>query len=129
MPARNKFTPGRVIYAPNPGSGGARITPSASVTREGASNRGKHAVVSGAAAEVLNSLLKRRLDFAVTSEALPGTVRWFTSFSAAGREASLSRIFAGQHFRFDEASGSQLGREVADFVVDHYLAPLHDDAR
>ncbi|HMF61646.1 MAG TPA: hypothetical protein VK595_14795, partial [Vicinamibacterales bacterium] len=81
------------------------------------------------AAEVLNSLLKRRLDFAVTSEALPGTVRGFTSFSAAAREASLSRIFAGQHFRFDEASGSALGREVADFVVDHFLAPLHDDAR
>jgi hypothetical protein len=37
----------------------------------------------------------------------------------------LSRIFAGQHFRFDEVSGEQLGRDVADFVVDHFLTPLH----
>jgi len=109
--------------------GDANWLPEVGTTGADPSYPGAHAVVSAAAAEVLNSLLKRRLDFAVTSEALPGTVRGFTSFSAAAREASLSRIFAGQHFRFDEASGSTLGREVADFVVDHFLAPLHDDAR
>jgi hypothetical protein len=75
---------------------------------------------------VLKSFLKERhVDFEVTSEVLPGVVRSFTSFSAAEDEASLSRIFAGQHFRFDEVSGEQLGRDVADFVVDHFLTPLH----
>ena len=87
---------------------------------------GAHAVISAAGAEVLKSFLKERhFDFEVTSEALPGVVRSFTSFSAAEDEASLSRIFAGQHFRFDEVSGEQLGRDVADFVVDHFLTPLH----
>jgi PAP2 superfamily len=87
---------------------------------------GAHAVISAAGAEVLKSFLKERhFDFEVTSEALPGVVRSFTSFSAAEDEASLSRIFAGQHFRFDEVSGQRLGRDVADFVVDRFLAPLH----
>ena len=87
---------------------------------------GAHAVISAAGAEVLMSLLKRRhLDFDVTSEALPGVVRSFTSFSAAEEEASSSRIFAGQHFRFDEVSGQQLGRDIADFVVDHFLRRVH----
>jgi membrane-associated phospholipid phosphatase len=86
---------------------------------------GAHAVISAAGAEVLISLLKERhFDFEVTSEVLPGVVRSFTSFSAAAEEASLSRIFAGQHFRFDEVSGQQLGRDVADFVVDHFLTLL-----
>jgi hypothetical protein len=55
---------------------------------------------------------------------MPGIVRSFTSFSAAAAEASLSRIFAGQHFRFDETAGEHLGREVADFIVDRFLTPV-----
>jgi len=110
-------------------TGDANWLPAVGTTGPDPSYPGAHAVVSGAAAEVLNSLLARRFVFAVTSEVMPGIARWFTSFSGAAREASLSRIFAGQHFRFDEATGSILGREVADFVVDHYLAPLHDHAR
>jgi len=57
----------------------------------------------------------------VTSEVLPGVERSFTSFSAAAEEATLSRVFAGQHFRFDLSTGQRLGREVADFVVDSLL--------
>jgi hypothetical protein len=49
--------------------------------------------------------------------------RSFTSFSAAGNEASVSRIYAGQHFRFDQVAGQQLGRRIADYVLQHFLAP------
>jgi hypothetical protein len=87
---------------------------------------GAHAVISGAGAAVLDSFFKRRHDdFTVTSEVLPGVERPFNSFSAAAKEATLSRIFAGQHFRFDLTTGARLGREVADFVDDHFLTPLH----
>ena len=86
---------------------------------------GAHAVVSAAAAEVLASVLRRdRFDFDVTSEVRPGVVRSFASFSAAAEEASLSRIFAGQHFAFDQTSGQRLGRQVADFVDDHLLTRI-----
>jgi len=90
---------------------------------------GAHAVISGAAATVLNSFFRsHRFDFNVTSEVLPGVQRSFKSFSAAADEATLSRIFAGVHFRSDLTSGQQLGRDVAHFVVDNFLTRLdHDD--
>ena len=87
---------------------------------------GAHAVISAAAANVLASVMKRdRFEFDVTSETSPGVVRSFPSFSSAAEEASLSRIFAGQHFRFDQTAGQRLGREIADFVVDRFLTRMH----
>jgi hypothetical protein len=61
----------------------------------------------------------------VTSEVLPGVVRSFDSFAAIENEASLSRIYAGQHFRTDENAGEKLGGAVADFVVDNFLTRVH----
>ena len=83
---------------------------------------GAHAVISAAAAEVLNSFFRKRdFDFGVTSEVMPGVVRSFSSFPAAAEEATLSRIFAGQHFLFDLTTGRRLGSDVADFVIDNFL--------
>jgi hypothetical protein len=52
---------------------------------------------------------------------MPGVVRSFTSFPAAAEEATLSRVFAGQHFLFDLTTGQRLDSDVADFVVDNSL--------
>jgi len=95
---------------------------------------GAHAVISAAAAAILTAVLHRdHLEFAVTSEVLPGVERSFASLSAAADEATQSRIFAGVHFRNDLTSGHRLGRDVADFVLDHFLTRRHgrdpDDAR
>jgi len=92
---------------------------------------GAHAVISAAAAEVLRSFFGRdHFDFGVTSEVLPGAVRSFTSFSAAAEDATFSRTFAGQHFRFDLTTGNRLGREVADSVIDNLLGtPERGEAR
>ncbi len=85
---------------------------------------GAHAVISASAAELLISFFEMdHADLNVTSEVLPGVQRSFTSISAAAEEATLSRIFAGQHFRSDLTAGQRLGREVADFVVDNFLTP------
>jgi hypothetical protein len=87
---------------------------------------GAHAVISAAASSVLKSVLHHEhFDFTVTSEVLPGTTRSFRSFSDAAEEATLSRIFAGVHFRFDLTTGERLGHNVADFVVDNFLTPVH----
>ena len=86
---------------------------------------GAHAVISAAAAAVLKSVLRHeRFSFVVTSEVLPGVERSFDSFSDAAEEATFSRIFAGVHYRFDLTAGHRLGREVADFVLDHFLKPV-----
>jgi hypothetical protein len=89
---------------------------------------GAHAVISAAGAAVLISFFgKNHFDFTVTSEVLAGVDRSFNSFSAADEEATLSRIFAGVHFRSDLTTGQKLGREVADFAVDNFLTPVHRD--
>ena len=89
---------------------------------------GAHAVISDAAAEVLRSFFGRdHFEFDVTSEVLPGVIRSFPNFSGAAEEATLSRIFAGQHFRFDLTTGNRLGRDVADLVVDNLLRARQRD--
>jgi hypothetical protein len=83
---------------------------------------GAHAVISAAGLSVLDSFFKRKeFDFNVISEVMPGAQRSFDSFAAAAEEATLSRIFAGVHFRSDLTTGQRMGREVADFVVDNFL--------
>jgi PAP2 superfamily len=100
--------------------------PEAGTTAPDPSYPGAHAVISGAGAAVLGSYFKgNHFNFTVTSEVLPGVERSFDDFGDAAEEAALSRIFAGQHFRFDLITGERLGHEVADFVVDHFLTPRH----
>jgi hypothetical protein len=86
---------------------------------------GAHAVISASGASVLISFFRgNHFDFTVTSEVLPGVDRSFTSFSAAAEEATLSRIFAGVHFRSDLTTGQRLGRQVADFVADNLFTAV-----
>ena len=84
---------------------------------------GAHATFSQAAATVLEDFFGTDVfSYSLTNPTV-GLTRSFTSFSAASDEASKSRIFAGQHFRYDEEAGQTLGSQVADFVVDHSLLP------
>ena len=80
---------------------------------------GAHSTISAAGATVLGAVFGNRDRIQVTSSALPGTVRTFNSYSDVATEAGLSRIFAGQHFRFDHVEGLELGHDVAQFVLRH----------
>jgi hypothetical protein len=110
-------TDGNAHTTPNP-----TWLPEVTKTTPDPSYPGAHAVISAAGASVLITFFGQdRFDFNVTSEVLPGVQRSFTRFSAAAREATLSRIFAGVHFRFDLITGGQLGRHVAKVVDDNLL--------
>jgi PAP2 superfamily len=90
---------------------------------------GAHATFSQASATVLENFFGTDVfSFALTNSSVALT-RSFTSFSQAAFEASDSRIFAGQHFRYDEEAGQTLGSQVANFVNDHALqsTPGPDD--
>ncbi|MEQ8364934.1 MAG: vanadium-dependent haloperoxidase [Cyclobacteriaceae bacterium] len=50
--------------------------------------------------------------------------RSFDSFSEAGLEASLSRIYLGIHFRYDSEEGHQLGKKIGMYANEHFLIPL-----
>jgi hypothetical protein len=86
---------------------------------------GAHAVIAAAGATVLNSFLGTdQFTFCVTSEVMAGVQRFFPTFSAAAQESTLSRIFAGAHFRTDLTVGQQLGTEVANYVLSSVLTPI-----
>jgi hypothetical protein len=86
---------------------------------------GAHAEISQSAATTLRDFFGTdRLDFSLTNPSLPGVVRSFQSFSEAADEASVSRIYAGQHFRYDEDAGQTLGDEIGDFIFDNILGPV-----
>jgi len=87
------------------------------VTAADPSYPGAHSTVSAAGASVLSAFFGDRAEIGVTSDALPGIVRAFTSYRAIATEAGLSRIYAGQHTPLDDAAGQQLGTQVAQFVL------------
>ena len=86
---------------------------------------GAHAEISQSAATTLRDFFATdRLDFSLTNPNVPGVVRSFQSFSQAADEAAASRIYAGQHFRYDEDAGQTLGDEVGEFVSDNLLGSV-----
>src|SRR5437870_6690268 len=95
------------------------------VTALDPSYAGAHAEISQSAAATLRDFFGTdRVDFSLTNPSLPGIVRSFQSFSQASDEAAASRIYAGQHFRYDEDAGQALGDEVGNFVFDSILGPV-----
>jgi hypothetical protein len=89
---------------------------------------GAHAEFSQAAATVLQDLFGTDVFAFSLTNATVGITRTFSSFSQASDEAFASRIFAGQHFRYDENAGRALGGQVADYVVDRGFGGLrHHD--
>src|SRR5713226_1163108 len=76
-----------------------------------------HGVISGDGATVLADFFGDQDQVRVTSDVLPGPVRTFTSYTDVATEAGLSRIYAGQHTRIEIEVGSELGQNVAQFVV------------
>ena len=104
-------------------NGDAHWLPLTTKTAPDPSYPGAHSATSSAGAEVLRFYFGDRFTFDVTSEVLPGVTRHFTSFSAAAREAGLSRIYAGQHYRFDHLAGLRLGRQVSKSIDQTTLRP------
>jgi hypothetical protein len=114
----------------NPDTAGDPAWTPLAVTAADPSYVGAHAAISASAASVLREVLGTdRLDFSLTTPSLPGVTRSFQSFSQAADEASASRIYAGQHFRYDEDAGQALGDEVGDFVAHHILATTSNPRR
>lgn len=98
-----------------------------------------HGTASSAAMRVLSNTLGTgdQYTFTMTTEEVesagpfsekvrmePAT-RSFHSFSEAGLEASLSRIYLGIHFRYDSEEGHRLGNMIGDYANENFLTPLN----
>ncbi|NUN95340.1 MAG: vanadium-dependent haloperoxidase, partial [Candidatus Omnitrophica bacterium] len=88
-----------------------------------------HSTFSGAAERVLARFFgSDTVPFRVNSDGLPGIERSYASFSQAADESGRSRIYGGIHFEFDNRDGLASGRDLGDFVMEHYLHRLRVSA-
>jgi PAP2 superfamily len=89
-----------------------------------------HSTFSGAAATVLATFYGTdNISFTVGSDGLPDVTRAFTSFSAAAKEAALSRLYGGIHFRTANEDGLSAGIAIGEWTVAHYLHATRNRAR
>jgi PAP2 superfamily len=130
--AYHRWRPITAITASNQGNPNTTADPGwlpLANTANDPSYPGAHADFSQAAATVLRDFFATdAFSFSLTNPTVAIT-RTFDSFSGAADEASESRILAGQHFRYDEAAGQELGGRVADFVVGNAFAVNGDRGR
>src|SRR4029450_2765856 len=83
-----------------------------------------HSTFSGAAATVLALFYGTdNIVFDPGSDFLPRVFRLFTSFSAAAREAALSRLYGGIHYRSANEDGLTSGIAVGMWTFRNYLQP------
>lgn len=77
-----------------------------------------HATNSAAAAEVMTSWFGDKLSFTDTSLLEFGIKsRRITSFRDAAKEAAMSRLYGGIHYRFDNNEGNKAGTRLGIFIV------------
>ena len=84
-----------------------------------------HSCVSGAATTILAKEFGEHTRFEVTSDLLLGVTRSFRSFTDALEEVKNARIFSGIHFRTACDDGTTLGKQVAQYVLDHNFQRAH----
>lgn len=78
-----------------------------------------HATNSAAAAEVMTKWFGDNLSFTDTSLLEFGIAnRQIKSFRDAAKEAALSRLYGGIHYRFDNDKGNEAGTLLGQYIVD-----------
>jgi hypothetical protein len=83
-----------------------------------------HACHSTALAEALRAFfgtdnVRLTLDSRVT-----GTTREYRRFHDVAKDVNRARVLVGFHFRNSDQEGSNLGRKVGRYVVEHFFQPL-----
>src|SRR5262249_22058167 len=83
-----------------------------------------HATITSAVAEVLTQFLGTdQLDVDVQGTPSLLVTRHFATADDLRAEADIARVWAGLHYRFSVQAGSLLGRQVADYDLEHAFQP------
>jgi PAP2 superfamily len=88
-----------------------------------------HPGVSNGGATVLASFYGDDTPFTATSNSLTGVKRSFTSLSSAIEQVENARVWGGIHFRTASVTAAHMGAEVAQYVTQTRLLPLHEHNR
>jgi hypothetical protein len=83
-----------------------------------------HAVIQGAAAEVLRKAYGNHAAFDTFSPTVPGVVRHFEDVDAFVADGQAARIYGGMHFRTAVEEGRKQGRKVGKWVLETALLPI-----
>lgn len=79
-----------------------------------------HSVISASAAVALTKFYGDKFDFLDTTEMEYGLpARHFNSFMEASKEAAISRLYGGIHYRRACIAGIHQGENVGNFIMDH----------
>jgi hypothetical protein len=83
-----------------------------------------HATITSAVAEVLTQFLGTdQLDVDLQGTPSLSVTRHFATADDLRAEADNARVWAGLHYRFSVQAGSLLGRQVADYDLEHAFQP------
>src|SRR5262249_38433794 len=90
---------------------------------------GNASTIGAASATILAGVFGRDVSFDVHWDPynFPGVTRHYASFWDAAQEMANSRIYGGIHFRFDNVAGQGIGKNVAHYVMAHFLLPREDN--
>jgi hypothetical protein len=84
-----------------------------------------HCVLSGTVAAVVKTVLGTAdvPEIAMTSPTAPGVTHRWTNMTAFTEEVADARIRAGFHYRFSTRVGTDMGRQIGEYVVKSVMQP------
>jgi hypothetical protein len=84
-----------------------------------------HCIQSGAVAGVVKAVLGTVdiPEIATTSPTAPGVTHRWTNLTAFTDEVANARIWAGFHYRFSTPVGTDMGRQIGEYVVKNVMQP------
>ena len=85
---------------------------------------GYSAVIGAFAYALQGTFTTRHLKLTFTSTAVPNTSRFYDSARDVCKEVEDARIWLGFHFRSADTRGVEMGKEVAQWSLDHYFGPV-----
>lgn len=87
---------------------------------------GYNAFAAAESRSLANVFRTRHLRLTLISTAVGGT-RHYDSGRALRQDVVDARIWLGIHFRFGDTAARDMGVRLADWTLDHYFQPLHED--
>jgi hypothetical protein len=87
---------------------------------------GYNAFAAAESRSLANVFRTRHLRLTLISTAVGGT-RHYDSGRALRQDVVDARMWLGIHFRFGDTAARDMGVRLADWTLDHYFQPLHED--
>ncbi len=66
---------------------------------------------------------------AITSPTAPGITHRWTNLGNYTDEVANARIWAGFHYQFSTRVGTEMGQQIGEYVVKHFILPAAAGSR